>query len=244
MKPWMIALLIGVAIIILALLLKVAPPFLVLVVFIAAIAVVYLRARRGSEPEQRSGAELLGLRRETGDPFGILGYPLALFTRAAEPAIDDLVWGVWRGLDVHVFVLSFAPPSLAGQPPERASFSCAMAKADAELPAIVAEPQIFLTRLSGPPALDSAVPDGADHASDLNVWGEDETSARELVDDAMRAWLRSLDLRFGVEVRGRIAMLYGPEPEVPDLVGTLETLRDLLERLPKDQGAASSPPAV
>jgi hypothetical protein len=242
MKPWMIALSIGIAVIVLAILLKVAHPFLVLLVFIAVIAVVYLQARRSSRPEQRTGTELLGLRRETGDPFGILAYPVSLFARAAEPQVEDLVWGSWRGLDVHVFALSFSAPSLAELPAERASFSCAMARTDGSVPAVVAEPQIFLTRLSRPPALEPIASDEADPTEDLSVWAEDETAARALVDGSMREWLRSLDLRWGFEARGQIAVLYGPRPAEPDLVGTLETLRDLLERLPRAQGAAGPQP--
>ncbi|MGZ8607267.1 MAG: hypothetical protein ACXWXQ_09490, partial [Actinomycetota bacterium] len=59
----------------------------------------------------------------------------------------------------------------------------------------------------------------------------------------MRTWLRSLDQRWGVEVRGTIALVYGPSPD-PDVIAALETLRALLDRLPAGPGTASPPPAV
>lgn len=230
----------GVVVILGALLLKVAPPIVVLGVFVGGIAFLWVIGRRRARtPMPGGGAELLGLKRETADPFGILGYPMALFGRATDPAIDELVWGRWRGIDVHAFSLSLETPSPADEPRERRTFACAMASVDGPVPGLVAEPQTFLTML-GAPAPGSSIQLG-DAALDaaINVWSEDEEHARRVLDEAGRAWLRSLDQDWGFEARGRVAIVYGPKPERPDLVATLEVLRDMLERLRDGLGAAS-----
>lgn len=238
--PRVIAAAIGAVLV--ALLLKFAHPAVVLVVFVAGIVLVYVTARRRARaPERRAGTELLGLKRETTDPFGILAYPLALFGRAADPQIDDLVWGRWRGIDVHSFALSFEPPSPVGQQSGRVTLACAMARMETAVPGLVVEPQTFLTLIQAvPPGIAVELGDvGFDAA--MNVWSEREAFAEQVLDEAARAWLRSHDLHWGIEVRGQVAMVYGPKPDHPDLIATLEILQDLLARLPKDEEAPHHP---
>jgi len=230
--------------VVLALLLKFAHPAVVLVLFVAGIVFVYVTARRRVRaPERRAGTELLGLKRETTDPFGILAYPLALFGRAAAPQIDELVWGRWRAIDVHAFALSFEPSPPAGQQAERATLACAMARMEGTLPGLVVEPQTLLTMIQAvPPGIAVEIGDAGLDAA-MNVWSEDEAFAHTVLDASARRWIGSLDQHWGIEVRGQIAMVYGPKPDRPDLIATLEILLELLDRLPKDQGA-SHPPAV
>lgn len=238
------ALALGVVVILAALLLKFLPPIVVLAVFVGGITLVYTTGRRRARtPELRDGSDLLGLKRETTDPFGILGYPLTLFGRANEPAIEDLVWGRWRGLDVHAFALSFQPPSPTDELASRATFACAMATVDGPYPGLVVEPQTFLTRLQAAPPGEATQVGDAGFDATLNAWSEDDAFASRVLDDPARAWLRSLDQHWGVEVRGQVALVYGPRSDRPDLIATLETLRGLLELLPHEQGAPH-PPAV
>lgn len=243
MGLWPRVLALAVAAVVAALLLKLAPPIVVLVVLVGAIAMVYLRARRSRSSMRVDDAGVLGLRREVGDPFGVLGSPVALFARATAAAIDEVLWGRWRSLDTRAFELSFdEPPSSVEEQPGRASFACAMATVEADLPGLVVEPQTFLMQLQGP-APGEAIEVG-DRSFDeaMNAWSDDPAFALGVLDASTRAWLLSLDLRWGVEVRGHLALVYGPRPERPDLTVVLETLRDLLQRLPKDLGA-SRPPA-
>lgn len=238
MRLWPRALAVGAAVVVAALVLKAAPPAVVLAVFLAGFLAAALWARSKARPHDAAD-ELLGLRREGADPFGIVGYPLSLFSRAGEPVVEDLRWGRWRSLEVHAFSLSFEPPGPSGG--DRARFACAMTRTVAELPAVVCEPESFLIRLGPPPAMtrfetgDEAIDGGMD------AWCLDEAAARALVDRATREWLRSLDLRWGIEVRGHVALVYAPSPDRPDVVATLDVLRGLLARLPGDLGTASAP---
>jgi hypothetical protein len=75
----------------------------------------------------------------------------------------------------------------------------------------------------------------------MSVWSADENLATAFLTPDVQAWLLSLDLRWGLEVRDRLVAVYGPKPARPDLVSTLETLRDVIDRLPADLGAARPP---
>jgi hypothetical protein len=239
------AIAIGLVVILAAALLKFLPPIVVLVVFIVGLAYAYKTGReRARSPEVRGGTvELLGLRRETTDPFGIVGFPVTLFGRSGDPEVGELVWGTWRGIGVHAFELTLAPPSVMGESRGRETFVCAVATVEGPLPGLVVEPQLFLTLLqTAPPGaaieFDDPVFDVA-----LNVWSDDEAFARRVLDEPARRWLESLGGRWGMEVRGKIAILYGPRPDHPDVIATLDVLRDLLARLPSELTAPAAPPA-
>lgn len=242
MNPWARVLLVLVAAVGGALLLRVVPPLLVLSLFIGSVTYINYRFRRAVRKRPRTGAELLGLKRETEDPFGILGYPIALFARGSDPAIDELVWGTWNGLDVRVFAVSLLAPTLPGHPPQRASFACALTPLEAELPAVVIEPSTFVTRIERAPAAPAVEIDDPRFVAGFHVWSEDPAFARELLVQDLRDRLGSFDSRWGVEVHGRIAMVYGPRPDRPDVVSILEALKDLLDQMPQDVLAAHPPP--
>jgi hypothetical protein len=242
MNPWARVLLVLLVAVGGALLLRVVPPILVLGLFVGGVTYINHRVRRAVRKGPRTGAELLGLKRETEDPFGILGYPIALFARGSEPAIDELVWGTWNGLDVRVFAVSLVAPALPGHPPQRASFACALTRLDADLPAVVVEPGTFVTRIERAPTAPPVEIDDARFTAAFHVWSEDPAFARALLDQDLRDWLGSLDPRWGVEVHGRIAMVYGPRPDRPDVVSILEALKDFVGRVPKDVLAAHPPP--
>ena len=94
MNPWLRVLAVFGVAIAAALFLKVLPPFIVLVFFVGGIAAVNLTLRRRVRNERGAyRSETLGLKRGKGDPFGLLGYPFALFSRCELAAIEDVRWG-------------------------------------------------------------------------------------------------------------------------------------------------------
>jgi hypothetical protein len=230
-----------VAVVAAALFLRLLPPIVVLAVFVGGTAYANRWLKRSATEEVgTTGAEMLGLKREASDPFGLLAFPLALFSRTTDPEVDELVWGPWQGIDVTVFGLTFEAPSLPGSP-RRAAFACAFARVDASFPTVVAEPQAMMTSFERTPA-ERAVQVG-DEAFERgwNVWSDDEAFARELLDAEMRDWLHSLGDAWGIEVNGQMAVVYGPRPTRPDVFGVLDTLKGLLEHVGEDLRAAHPP---
>jgi hypothetical protein len=229
------------AAIVAALLLKVAPPIVVTAVFVAGVVAAFLYLRRSGAPERAAGLDLLGLKREAVDRFEILAHPLVLFSRAKSPSVDDVLSGPWRGLDVHVFRLSFDPPIELGEVAERRGFSCALTTIDPPRPGLVAEPQVFRTWLEDVPPeptirLEDTGFDGA-----VNVWSADAAFAMAVLPPPARAWLRGLDPERGFEIRERLVLVYGPAAGPTDVLGILEALRELLAQLP---GPSSEPPSA
>ena len=217
------------------LLLRALPGIVVLGLFIAGAWYASTRLKQlAKEDVGKTGAEVLGLRRESGDPFGLLAFPLALFERTTHPAVAELVWGPWLGLEVTVFGLAFDAPSLPGSPGARSTFACALAKVDASFPSLVAEPQAMMTAFErAPTATGVEVGDDA-FDREWNVWSEDASFARALLDERMRGWLRSLGDDWGIEVGGSMAVVYGPRPSSPDMFGVLGTLKGLVEHVPDE----------
>ena len=122
MNPWLRVLAAFGLAIAAALFLKVLPPLIVLVFFIGGIAAVNLGLRRKVKDERKGFAsEALGLKLEREDPFGLTGYPFALFSRCEAGSIEDVRWGTWRGLEVKRFDLACA--TRAG---EQVRFGCAI----------------------------------------------------------------------------------------------------------------------
>jgi hypothetical protein len=233
-----------VAVVVAAFFLRALPGIVVLILFVGGGAYVTTLLRRRVKGEVvKTGAEMLGLKREVGDPFGLLAFPLALMARTSEPRVDELVWGPWRGIDVTVFGLTFDAPTLPGSPPTRSALACALAQVDAGFPSVVAEPQALLTSFERPPAGTRVEVGDPRFDQAWNVWSEDEGFARKLLGPAMRDWLRSLGDRWGMEVQGKMAIVYGLRPDRPDVFVILEALKGVLEHIPAELRAAHPPTA-
>ena len=222
--------------------LRALPGIVVLALFIGGAVYATSRLKREvKEDVGKTGAEVLGLRRETADPFGLLAFPFVLFPRTSQPEITELVWGPWSGLEVTVFGLGFDAPSLSSSSATRTVFACAFTKVDASFPSVVAEPQVFLTTFERAPASTHVELDDPGFDAEWNVWSEDGSFARTILDEPMRDWLRSLDDAWAIEVSGSMVLVYGPRPSSPDVFGVLDTLRGLVEHVPSEVRAAHPP---
>jgi hypothetical protein len=106
---------------------------------------------------------------------------------------------------------------------------------------LVVEPRLFRASMSDPPP-DPEVRTGDEPFDEaMSVWSGDEAFVQAFLGPEALEWIRSLDLRWGIEVRDRLVAVYGPKPDRPDVVTTLETLRDAIERLPADLRASRPP---
>jgi hypothetical protein len=232
MNPWLRVLTVFGVAIAAALFLKILPPFIVLVFFVGGIAAVNLTLQRRVKNERGAHrSETLGLKRGKGDPFGLLGYPFALFSRCEQAAIEDVRWGAWRGLEVKRFDLSCSTPSGG----ERTRFACAIGPAGPTVVPLVVEAET-LAGLLGEPAM-GKVDVGSPGPGDPHVVRcDDPAFARAIVGPPMLRWLGGLEEPWGFEVHGSLAIAYGPPSSgVQDM---LERLRGFAELV---QAALSQP---
>jgi hypothetical protein len=179
-----------------ALFLKVLPPLIVLVFFIGGIAAVNLRLRRKVKDERKGFAsEALGLKVEREDPFGLTGYPFALFSRCEAGSIEDVRWGTWRGLEVKRFDLACATRAA-----EQVRFGCAIGPVAPAAVPLVLEAAVWGTLLGDPP-FDAVDVGAADGERGYAVRCADPGSARARRSRAVR-WVGDLDEPWGFEIHG------------------------------------------
>jgi hypothetical protein len=223
-----------VAVILGAVLLKVLPPLLVLALLIGGVAYVNVRLKPPKRSIDPAGTEarILGLEHAAADPFGVVGFPLLVFSRGSEPRASEVLWGTWRGIDVKAFELSFLLAPQDGMEVER-RFSCGMGPLPTAVPSIVVEPVAFLTPF--PEDAPAAVPLEADGFDAIFVVRcNDPAFAREVLHPDLRRWLVGDDGRWGFELGGGLVVAYRPVDRRTDAIDALEAMREFLDRVPPE----------
>lgn len=225
MNPWVRVLLAFVLAIVAAVFLKLLPPVIVLVAFVGGIAAINLRLKGRVKRERATfRSEVVGLRFEREDPFGLLAYPFALFGRCERAEVDTVRWGTWHALEIKRFDLTCAPKD--GR--EGARFACAIAPAAYAVFPLVVE-STTLSGLLAPPALETVGVEGVD----VDRWVvrcDDADLAAALVGASMIDWLSELEEPWGFEVNGSLALAYGPPSAgIEEPLKHLEAFGRLLE---------------
>jgi hypothetical protein len=205
MNPWVRVLLAFLLVIAAAAILKLLPPALVLVAFVGGIGAINLRLRGRVKRERATfRSEVVGLRLERGDPFGLIAYPFALFGRCARAEVENVRSGTWHALDVKRFDLTCTPRD--GH--EGARFACAIAPASYAVFPLVVE-STPLAELLPAPELEAVEVEGLEGERWVVRCG-DAALAGAVVGPPMVAWLSELDEPWGFEVNGSLALAYGP----------------------------------
>jgi hypothetical protein len=209
--------------------LKILPPFIVLVVFVGGIAAANLTLKRRVKKERVAyRSETLGLQRGKGDPFGLLGYPFALFSRCEHPAVEEVRWGMWRGLDVKRFDLSCSTPSGG----ERTGFACAIGPAGPSIVPLVVEAEALAALLTDP-AMGKVDVGWPGSARPYVVRCDEPAFARAIVAPPMLGWLGGLGEPWGFELHGSLALAYGPPSSgVEDALERLQRFVELAQSAP------------
>jgi hypothetical protein len=238
MNPWtrvLVAFAIAVAA---GLFLKLLPPVLVLIAFLGGITAVNLRLKGRVKKERATfRSEVVGLRFETRDRFGLLAYPFALFGRCKRAEIEGVRWGAWHELEVKRFDLSYAPA--AGE--ERARLACAIASsASAPLPVAV-ESTLLSDLLAEPKTATVAVEDLPPDRWVVRC--EDPALAAVIVGPSMTSWLSKLEEPWGFEVNGSLALAYGPPSAgIEEPLERVEAFGRLLEEAREARVSQTAPP--
>lgn len=214
MNAWTRVVVVFSAAVLTALVLKVLPPLVVLVLFIALVAVVNHALRRdvkSQKAELRSHQRSRELKHEMRDPFGLLGYPFALFTRGEDPAVEDLSWGTWRGSDVKRFGFSFVSP--VGT---RTTLSCGIVPLGRACPPLVVESELFGQQLLTAISIEEAEKRASASGQRFELRSGDRAFSDALLASPLMQWLDGLDAAWGFEVSGPLALAYGPPSAGPE----------------------------
>ena len=239
MNPWMRVLVVFALAMAAALFVKLLPPVLVLLAFVGGVTAVNLRLKGRVKREKATfRSEVVGLRLEGRDPFGLLAYPFALFGRCERAEVENVRWRAWHALEVKRFDLSYAPN--AGE--ERTRLACVIASAAYAVVPFVVES----TRLAGllaEPTMATIEADGLDPERWV-ARCDDPTLAAALLGPSMISWLSELDEPWGFEVNGSLALAYGPPSAgIEEPLERLEAFGRLVEEVRERRLAETTLPA-
>jgi hypothetical protein len=243
-NPWLRLLGAFAALVLAVLLLKVIHPLVVLVLFVGGVAWVnQLLKTQVRREHQGADAEALGLKRERGDPFGLLGYPFALLLRGRDARVDDVLWGSWQGLDARVFRFTGERPETPDLPRVVLAYVCASAPVDASCPSLSVEPRSFLTPPNEAASMRPVGTDDEDFDRRFDVRCDDPAFARSLLDAPLRSWIASLDDTWGFELSGRLALVYTAVEGGRQVTAVLPVLKGFLDRVPAEVRSPAPAPA-
>jgi|GEM_PF-3286946 len=233
MNPWQRLLTLFGAVVLAVLVLRVLPGPVVLALFVAGIAVANHMLRRAPKREiSGPAAEVLGLEATAQDPFGIAAYPLSLFDRGSDGRLTDLMYGRWGALDVKVFDYTYTSSvAVEGVLGDRA-FTCALTAAPLASRHLVVEPEAFLTAGPDHPALPEVTVGSERFDRSYDARCDDPGSAAAILDDGLTSWLLEQGERWGLELHGRLVMLYAPKVLADDRPTVLDALKELLDQIP------------
>jgi hypothetical protein len=195
----------------------------------------YLSIKKRRLGFQTMGRQL-GLSYSPEDPFGLLGEPFALFQKGDGQGIENVLSGVWQGLDVRAFDFWYYEESTDSEGRTSRSyyrFDCAIVPIDAACPALTINHETFLTRIAGALSFhDIEFEDDAFNKA-FNVRGNDRKFANDLIDARMMQWLLAHAQDDAIEVVGNRVLVACKKIDPVELVGLIGTAKAFLEHVPR-----------
>jgi hypothetical protein len=232
--------------VVLGFLLTSLPPGVVIVIALAAVAFVSIRYERGAKAAKEDVTAFgLGFERSATDPFSLWSLPLALLSRGSDQTIADVMWGKWGDVDdVKLFSFGYTDASSV-----RRTYACVLADSPTEEAfAVVVEPKTFLIPEPDRAPMPLVTIDDATFAEGFEIRSDDPRKAAAVLTEGLRDRVRSLQDRWGFELRGRMLLCYSPVAgiEPTESLRTISVLRRALaepEAPASDDGPETLPQA-
>jgi hypothetical protein len=184
----------------------------------------------------RTMATQLGLDYSLHDPFGVLGWPFALFRKGDGQGVENVLSGVWQGLEVSAFDFWYFEESTDSNGHRSRSyyrFDCAVVPIDAACPRLAIDHETFLTRLAGAMSFhDIEFEDEAFNRA-FNVHADDRKFANDVVDARMMSWLQTNASDFAFEIVGNRVLVAGPKIQPTEIVQVIGTAKAFVDHVPK-----------
>jgi len=181
-------------------------------------------------------ARQLGLDYSLEDPFGLLGLPFSLFRKGDGRGIENVLSGVWQGIDVRAFDYWYYEESTDSNGRRSRSYSrfdCTVVPLPASCPELSIGHENLLTRLAGALSFhDIEFEDGRFNDA-FNVRGNDRKFANDLIDARMMAWLLEHASDHAFEVVGNRVLVAGPKISPTEMIQVIGTAKGFLDHVPK-----------
>lgn len=203
---------------------------------VAAVAVASYVMRRRRREALAAMAHRLGLSYSRDDTFGCLALPFALLRRGDDRGVENLIRGMWQGIDVLEFDYWYQVESTDSKGNRTTStyrFSCAATQVDAALSPLTLGRENLLTRLADSIGLADIEFELEDFNRTFTVKCSDRKFANDFVDARMMSWLLGTERAFSFETCGRWLLVYSKRRRPTELISLLGTLRQFREAVPR-----------
>jgi hypothetical protein len=181
-------------------------------------------------------ARQLGLDYSLQDPFGLLGYPFALFEKGDRRGIENVLSGTWQGLDIRAFDYWYYEESTDSNGHRSRSYSrfdCAIVPVAASCPDLSIGHENLFTRLAGALSFhDIEFEDGRFNDA-FTVHGSDRKFANDLIDARMMAWLLEHASDYGFEAVGSRVLVAGPKVSPTEVLQVIGTAKGFVDHVPE-----------
>jgi hypothetical protein len=212
---------------------------LVLVGGVTAVGLVaylsYLSTKKRRRGFQSLGVQL-GMDYSLHDPFGLLGLPFSLFQKGDGRGIENVLSGLWQGLEVRAFDFWYYEESTDSNGHRSRSYSrfdCAVVPVQAACPELSIEHETFLTRLAGALSFHDIEFEDETFNKAFKVHGNDRKFANDLIDSRMMAWLLAHASDYAIEVVGNRVLIAGPKVDPTELVQVIGTAKAFVDQVPR-----------
>jgi hypothetical protein len=206
----------------------------VLIAIGAVVASFYLKAKR--REAFRAFAVRHDLEYSQHDPFGLLGWPFALFHRGDGRGIENVVWGSLNGQPMQAFDYWYYTESTDSKGRRSRSyrrFSCALVEVTAAFPPLELAREGLFTRLADHLGMEDIEFESPEFNRRYNVKAKNRRFAYELLDARMIEWLVSFDQGLSFEVVGNRVLAYRGRVKPPGLIPVIGTAAMFRDRIPR-----------
>jgi hypothetical protein len=213
-----------------------AMPLWIVVAALVAVAVVVGQHRAAGR--RRRGFQLaavqLGLAYTPEDPFGLLDLPFELLGRGDGRGIENLLYGSWNGMPVHVFDYWYYEETSNGKTTSRtySRFDVVVTAIDASCPHLTIAEENVLTRLADALALDDLQFESEAFNRAFNVKG-DHAFGVAFCDARMMDWLLARGGGHIFEAHGSRLLVACDRLDPTELSHLLQAARDWISQIPR-----------
>jgi hypothetical protein len=212
----------------------------IFVVFAVGVGVVayighYLKKRR--QQGMAFAAKQLGMRFALTDPFETLTEPFDLLRRGDGRGVENVMWGVWQGVESRVFDFWYYDESTDSNGSRSRTyhrFSCAMAPVEAACSHLMLSRENVFSRLGDHLGFRDIELESEEFNRAFTVRSQDRKFALDVCDVRMMEWLLAHGEGFGFEIVGDrmlVSCRRRAPTELTPLLGTMKGFRDRIPRV-------------
>lgn len=200
----------------------------------AAFLAYYLKQKRIQG--LAAAAKQLGLAFSRSDPFATLAEPFALLHKGDGQGVENVMSGVWQGVDLRQFDFWYYEESTDSQGHRSKSyyrFNCVIAPIEAACAHLTIDHENVFTRLADALSFHDIEFESAEFNRAYQVKCDDKKFANDFVDARMMDWLLKHGAGYSFEVCGDRVLCAHKRLQPDELIPLLGTTRAFHEAVPR-----------